>query len=676
MEGSDQAQTGFNNEGTKVLADGHCLRRATILIFSLCCLVALLFKLFGVVHGFICAGRGSVLLCGFLQQQVSCNPNESDMKIVSRNFFAVLAALAALMGAGSAIFAQPTLTVTPSVISNTYPGVITLAITGVTNGEKVTVQRWLDLNGNGSIDAGEPMMDAGKITDNNNGNAIIGGVTNLNVPFDINSTTGAITTTLNCPAALVLDNMVGQYVFRVISSGGQATATFAVTNALLGQSISGIVYGSDGVTPFPHAVVVAQDQQANDPAGGVVADATGHYFLALRPSSYSLVTAFPNYYYDQSLAPSVVLTNGMLATNNLTLTNGTVTISGSVYDAGNSNSIGGMLMQMSSGSFFAIAFTDTNGNYSNSVTPSFWTIQPVKQRLARRGYVEPEARFQADATAGSVTNANIALPRGNALFYGRITDNHGAPFANIELDGGDGNNFDSKGYSDQNGYFAVAILGDRTNYWNCNANDGKNSILNGYIVNSNESVTNAPNQATLENFIALPATATISGHVQNNSGTNIVGVSLNAYASIGGNNYQTLDGSTDNSGNYSLATATGQWSVQFQTGGHDSGNLDVQGYVDISTPHPVTIPPTNAVLNITVYPIGTPFITGPQRFGSQQFGFIINGATNVSYTVQVSTNLASTNWAPLFSLTLTNNIFPVTDVNATNSARFYRVQKN
>lgn len=116
--------------------------------------------------------------------------------------------------------------------------------------------------------------------------------------------------------------------------------------------------------------------------------------------------------------------------------------------------------------------------------------------------------------------------------------------------------------------------------------------------------------------------------------------------------------------------------MEFQTGGHDSGSLDVQGYVDTSAPHLVNIPPTHAVLNLTVYPIGTPFLTSPQRFGSSQFGFTINGATNVTYTVQVSTNLASVNWANLFSLTLTNSFLTVVDVNATNSPRFYRVQKN
>jgi hypothetical protein len=606
----------------------------------------------------------------------------NDMETSSKNFTVLFMVVAALFGVSNVGFALPALSVTPSVISNTYPGVITLNITGLTNTEKVTIQKWLDGNGNGLIDAGEPMIDTFNITDG--GASIIGGITNINVPFDSNPTNGAITTTLNCPAALLLDNMVGHYVFRLVSPTGRfspVTATFAVTNATLGQSISGIIY-SNGVTPFPYAVVVAQDQQANNPAGATVADATGHFFLTLPSSSYTLIAGMPSFYYDQSVAPSVILTNGMAATNNLYLTNGTVTISGNVYDATNSNGIGGLMLLLQSGSLFAIAFTDTNGNYSAAVTPSFWKIKAVKQRLTRRAYVFPEATFQVDATGGNVTNANIALPKGNALFYGRVTDISNTPYANIEIDGSTGNgstanSYDSKGYSDANGYYTVAVLGDLTNYWSCSANDGKNStLLANYILNTFANINFAPNQVTLENFIALPATATISGHVQSNTNSPVTGVGLNASATIGGNNYQSVDGTTDNSGNYSLAVAPGTWNVELFTGGGFSDSLDTHGYVDLTEPHIVSIPPTNAVLNITVYPLGTPLISSPQRLSPTQFGFTINGAMNVNYTVQVSTNLASTNWASLFSLQFTNDAVFVTDQNATNSPRFYRVRKN
>ena len=69
-------------------------------------------------------------------------------------------------------------------------------------------------------------------------------------------------------------------------------------------------------------------------------------------------------------------------------------------------------------------------------------------------------------------------------------------------------------------------------------------------------------------------------------------------------------------------------------------------------------------------------MSAPQRFPNSQFGFNVNGTLNVNYTVQVSTNLASSNWTTLVSFQMTNNSIPVTDVNATNSQRFYRVLKN
>jgi hypothetical protein len=573
-----------------------------------------------------------------------------------------------------------TLSVTPAVVSNTYPGVITLNITGLTNTEQVTVQRWFDGNANGAIDAGEVEMEQFKIKDG--GVMVISGITNLNAPFDSNTATGAITTTLNFAASMAIENMTGHFVYAVASPTGRfapVTATFTVTNPASSQSISGIIY-SNGA-PQPYAFVVAQDTQAQNPVGSAIADASGHYLLALPPGSYAIIGSAPNCYLDQNAAPAFTLTNGISATNNIFLTGGgTNTISGSVYDAANSNGIGGLLVQLQSGSLFEVAFTDANGNYSAAVPPGFWKIEPTKERLARRAYVLPEATFQVDTTGGNVTNANIALPKGNALFYGRLTDNSGNPFANVEVDAGtdnsSGSSFSAKGYSDQNGYYTVVALGDVTNYWNCNVNDAKNTTIGSYILNTFNSTTNVPNQVNLQNFVALPATATISGHVQSSTNNSIIGVQINANTFSGGNNYQSLDATTDSSGNYSLAVAAGQWNVQFLTGGHDSGNLDVQGYADLSAPHIVSVPPINAVLNLTVYPFGTPVISALQRSSPTQFRFSVTGATNVSYTVLVSTNLASTNWLNLLSFSLITNPFPVVDVSATNKARFYRVQKN
>jgi len=397
------------------------------------------------------------------------------MKTSSKIFLCACAAFALLVF-GETKLAAVTLTVSPSVTSNTYPGVITLNIIGLTNMEQVVVQRWFDGNANGAIDAGEVMMETFKINDG--GAMVISGITNLNVPFDSNSTTGAITTTVNFAASMAIENMTGHFVYAVESPTGRfapVTATFAVTNAALNQSISVVIY-SNGV-PMPYAFVVAQDRNAQNPVGSVMADASGHYFLTLPAGDYALIGSAPNCYLNQNTAPSFTLTNGIPSTNDLFLTGGgTTTISGTVYDAANSNGIGGLLVQFQSGHLFEVAFTDTNGNYSAAVSPAFWKIRSSKERLARRAYVMPEGTFQVDTSGGSVTNANIALPKGNALFYGRITDNSNNPFANVEVDSS-GDIFAAKGYSDQNGYYTVAVLGDLTNHWNCNVNDAKNTTI-------------------------------------------------------------------------------------------------------------------------------------------------------------------------------------------------------
>jgi len=592
--------------------------------------------------------------------------------------FVASAALAGMFLCGGAVSAA-TLTVTPSVTSNTYPGVITLDITGLTNHETVMVQEWLDLNANGTIDPGEPLMADGKITDNDPSKAVIGGITNINIPIDINSATGAITTTLQFAPPIVLENITGQRIFRLVSPTGNfspVTATLLVTNAPAAQTLSGTVY-SNGVTPLPNAVVVVLPPQGKGYTAAEVADSNGHYSINVNPGSYVVMAVVPNYFIDQSLAPQVTLTNSQSATNDISLAPGTVTISGAFYDAGNSNGIAGLMFKLQSGSLFAVSFTDTDGNYSAAVTPNFWQISPNTERMPPRGYVVPQQSLQVDATGGNVTNANVALNKGNALFYGRIADNLSNPFANIEFDSSDNNgNYDAKGFSDPNGNYAALALGDGTNQWNCNPNNENNTALAGYVLNNSQNTNIASGQAVRQDFTALPVNARISGRVRDNSGNPVVGVTLYASTFNGGNGYQSVNSQTDPNGNYSLGVATGvgTWGVNFSFG--DQNDLAHQGLVDLFGPYLVSIPPTNVVLNITVYPAGSSALIQPQRFGSQQFGFNVAGSIGVTYTVQVSTNLAAGNWAPLYTFQLTNSPMPITDFTATNAPRFYRLLKN
>jgi hypothetical protein len=567
-----------------------------------------------------------------------------------------------------------TLGVTPSAISNNYSGVLTLQIGGLANGEQVIVRRYLDFNSNGVVEASEPLTDTFRISDG--GVSTIGGVTNLNVPYDSNPSAGAITSTLSF--GLQLENFVGQQIFSLVSPSGNfppQTSLLVVTNTAPAQSVSGTVFS--GGSPVPNAIVVALSQPNNNYIGAIIANNAGQYLYKLKPGAYALLPVLPNYYTDQSIAALVTLTNGGSATANLFLTNGSIanTLSGQVTDATNGSPLGGAFLQFESGSLFSVAFTDTNGNYAAALSPSFWRARPEAERLARRAYVGPQNRLQVNLTAGSVSNLNFAVPKADALFYGRITDSFSVPFANVRFFGNDDSDqFRANGISDANGNYATAILAG-SGQWNVSPSPDDNAALAGYIVSSGlGNTTLFPGQAVSQDFVVLRATAQISGHLQDDLGNPVIGVSVYANANIAGINYNTsVD--TDNSGNYLLPAAGGNWSLSVNNCCGDS-SLGSHGLYDPASSHPVTIPPTNAVLNITVYPTGTPFITQPTRTAPGQFSFNLNGSVGAGYTIQASTNLSTSNWFYLFSLSLTSSPMFLQDNQATNKLRFYRVQKN
>ena len=467
---------------------------------------------------------------------------------------------------------------------------------------------------------------------------------------------------------------MGQYIFRLsspVQNFQPTNVTFTITNAALAQSVSGVVY-SNGVAPLPYAVVAILEMSTGNGGGqwvaGAIADNTGHFRVNLNPGSYMLMPTFPGYFTDQSVGGQVTLTNGMSATNNLYLTNGTVTISGSVYDAGSSKGLGGILMPLEGGNFFAITFTDTNGNFTAGVTPSTWKVKVQSDQVSGRAYVVPQNKVQVDTTTGSVANVNIALSKANALFYGTFTNAAGAPMANFGISAQDNSNqYQANGITDANGNYCVAVLGG-TNQWYCSP-DNSDPALAGYLVSSSSNTNLNVGQALQLNLTALAATASISGHVQNYLGNAVVGIGMIGNAIINGVQYNTFM-DTDTNGNYSLGAAAGLWNMFVNCCGNDG--LDNFRLTDLSQ-HFVTIPPTNAVVNLTLYPYGTPTLSQLSRVGSS-FGFGLSGAPGTNYTILVSTNLASGNWFTLLVTNLTGNFVFIQDSQATNNQRFYRAR--
>ena len=222
----------------------------------------------------------------------------------------IFVAFAWLAAFGQGAFADVTFTVTPSAISNTYNGTITLQISGLTNGESVKIGKYLDANTNGVADAGDLFVQGFRLTD---GQAVvIGGVTNINCPGDLdsNATNGAITSVWSFPASGIEQHMVGQYVFRLVSPTDRFPATnvlFNVTNPAYAQSISGTVLNDASPVPNAGVLLFLGSGMHSGPATGAVADDAGNYEITVAPGTYTLWAFKSNYVADTSAAATVTL---------------------------------------------------------------------------------------------------------------------------------------------------------------------------------------------------------------------------------------------------------------------------------------------------------------------------------------------------------------------------------
>ncbi len=328
-----------------------------------------------------------------------------------------------------------TFAVTPAAVSNTYSGTVTLQAGNLASGETVVVQKFLDLNTNGIIDAGDWLVQQFTMTDGQAG-MVIGGVTNFNVPGDTDgAANGQITANLNFQNGDFMQNMAGKFLYKLSSSIGHfapLTNVFTVTNYSYGQMFTGNVVSNAAGGVVSNAVVLLLPSIKGSPLAGAVANNAGSYTIAAPPGTYALAAFRSNYLGNFGGAPTITLGSGATVTTNIFLTNATATISGSVVDASNS-SIGlpGVLISAEgSGGLMGVGFTDTNGNFTLGVQSGPWSVRPDDTGLIVHGYLGLQNKPNPSAGATGVT---IAVPKATALIYGSVTNNLGNPFVALDM---------------------------------------------------------------------------------------------------------------------------------------------------------------------------------------------------------------------------------------------------
>jgi hypothetical protein len=529
---------------------------------------------------------------------------------LSAGGFFLLAALSSVQTAQAAV----AFTITPAAISNTYSGPITVQVTGLTNTETVVIQKFMDANTNGVIDGGDLLWQQYTLTDG--GNFVIGGVTNTTVPGDTDGAANAtITAKLNFQTDF-LQTFAGKYLVKLSSPVGHflpLTNTFTVTNFPYAQRFTGTI-ASNGVAISNAIVILFPANQNGNPSGGCVANNAGVYTLPAPAGTYQMTAFKTNFVAAFRTAPTLTLTNNTTNTVNLNLIAATQSIAGKVVDANNSSlGLPGLLVPVSTkdSSLLAICFTDTNGNFAAAVTTNQWKIGGDSATVAFHGYVGLQNKITVNTTTGSVAGVTISLPKATSCFYGTVKDNLGNPLASVvAVYANDNNNglYESDGYTDTNGNYVTGIVGGlgSGDPWTVdidNSSSFPTYIFSQPAVDQNGGTNIAVGKAVLANITALPATQTISGNVKFN-GTNLIGVGVNANATIGGVSYNINNVDTDANGNYTFNVANGSWNVTVYDCGcsdNDSLNNILSGvtYQDPNSQN-VNINNNNGTANFTV----------------------------------------------------------------------------
>jgi len=477
---------------------------------------------------------------------------------------AILVACASLaMAAGTALAAS--LTITPTSVAANYTGTIALDITGLASGQTVLVETFLDINGNGTIDSGDLLVQSFQVTD---GQALtIGGVRDTNVPGDEDGLAdGKIHTLLNFARSGHGFDAATMSVAKFIYQVSPVTAAFTITQPVYAQKVVGQV--TSGGSAVPYAFTFLIDPAFNGaPIIMALADASGNFTLNAAPGSYAVFALDAGFVADSSAAPVVTVNTGATVPQNLSLTAADRTIAGRLTDLGSGAGIPGVLISAKSSSgLLAVGFSDASGNFAIPVSSAStkWKLDPSEQSLALAGYLALNGKYPVDISGGSVSGVSIQLPKATALIYGTLKDDQGNPLAGVDIYA-DTDQYEGYGLTDSAGNYVVGVTAGT---WNIGPDSDELTAL-GYL-ETGASVNVTDGQALQQDFIAQHFTAYLSGQLVDTMDNGVGNIGMNACPQGSGN----CSGSTTNSdGTFSIGVFGGTWNLSFSSDDLANQNL-------------------------------------------------------------------------------------------------------
>ena len=324
----------------------------------------------------------------------------------------------------------------PSSVTNTLRGKITLTITNINRGSTVTVERVADLNGNGVIDLGEPLVLSFQVSDGQV--PLIAGVRNRNVPGDEDGLTNSqILVELFFPwVDSGASGAAVKSVFRVRdSTSSSAVQPFEVRQHAYPQGVSGRVNSAATGLPLAQTLVLLAST-AGSTVGVTETDLNGLYTFHTIPGSYFVVPLKDGFVAGPP--PPITVDCGQFATNDAACSNALLTISGKVSDSSSGAGLAGISVSASAtNNLFVSGFTDTNGNYSLAAVSAQWKVKPAAAELAQIGYLAPAHRTTTIVAGANVSNVNFIVVKAAALIHGNFQDLEGNGVLAMSISGQD-----------------------------------------------------------------------------------------------------------------------------------------------------------------------------------------------------------------------------------------------
>jgi hypothetical protein len=393
---------------------------------------------------------------------------------VRRESAAVIAFFAALQ----CVAGGASLTISPPSIGSDFIGTVKLEVAGINSGAAIRIEKFLDENSDGQIQASEPLLQSFLVVDGQV--PVIGGITNLLVFSDADGTTnGAVTVQLDFSQTTELDRISGQYLFRLSepnSSFAPVIQPFAITAVPLSQGVRGQVTDATSGKPIPSAQVALVNLDTSTLVGSVFDDANGQFTVYTQPGKYLLLPLRRGYVFTVDVSQLEFATLEVkpleFLTNNVSLRPGTTPISGVVKDAGTGAGIPGVAVyalstgqqgDLISSLSFTFGLTDQTGNFSVMAADGTWGFVSLPQELARIGYLALSDLATVTVTNRIATNVTVALPKSTSLIYGQVKSQSGKPLAGVQVQAEDSDlGFQTFFITDASGNY---MLGVAAGHW-------------------------------------------------------------------------------------------------------------------------------------------------------------------------------------------------------------------